>query len=77
MGALVLWLWEMTHVREVVRSNPGAVHWMDMTFFHIDCKNCIVCLKSPIKNEKEAGIGPFYDRHAKLQNYFKLSKIFI
>ena len=41
-------------------SNLGAVYWMDMTFFTlICCKNCIVCLKRPKINEKEAGIGPF------------------
>ena len=36
VGALVQWLWEMTHAREVMGSNPGAVYWMDLTFFHID-----------------------------------------
>ena len=35
-GALVLWFWEETHVAKVVGSNPGAIYWMDMTFFHID-----------------------------------------
>ena len=35
-GALVLWLWETTHVQEVMSSNPGTVFWMDMTLFHID-----------------------------------------
>ena len=35
-GALVYWLWETTHVQEVVGSNPGTVDWMDMTFIHID-----------------------------------------
>ena len=34
VGARVKWLWEMTHVREVVGSNPGVVYWMDMKFFH-------------------------------------------
>ena len=24
------------HVPKVVGSNPSAVYWMDMTFFHID-----------------------------------------
>ena len=34
--------------------------WMDMTFFTlICCNNCIVCLKSPKINEKEARVGPF------------------
>jgi len=33
---------------------------MDITFFtFIYCKNCIVCLKRPKINEKEAGVGPF------------------
>ena len=48
------------HVREVMGSNPGAVYWMDMTFFKfICCKNCIVCLKRPKINANEAGVGPF------------------
>ena len=29
-------------------------------FFHICCKNCIVCLKKPKINETEAGVGPFF-----------------
>ena len=28
-------------------------------FTYICCKNCIVCLKRPKINEKEAGVGPF------------------
>ena len=35
-GALVLWLWEMTLDREVVGLNPGAVYWIESTFFHIN-----------------------------------------
>ena len=53
-----MWLWVMTHVREVVGSNPSAIYWMDI--FHIDLlKNYIVCLKRPKINKKEAGVGPF------------------
>ena len=59
-AALVWWLREETQVLKVVGSNPSAVYWMDMTFFTlICCKNCIVCLKRPKINEKEAGDGPF------------------
>ena len=59
-GALVQWLWEETHIPKVVGSNPSAGYWMDMTFFTlICCKNCIVCLKRPKINKKEAGIGSF------------------
>ena len=36
VGALVKWLWEETHIPKVVGSNPSAVYWMDMIFFHID-----------------------------------------
>ena len=47
-------------------SNPGAICWMDMTFFTlICCKNFIACLKRPKINEKEAGIGPV-KKHPKL-----------
>ena len=27
------WLWEITHVRGVVGSNPSAIYWMYLTFF--------------------------------------------
>ena len=33
-GALVLWLWELTQVPKVVRSNPSTVYWMDI-FSHL------------------------------------------
>ena len=41
---------------------------MDMTFFtFICCKNCIVCLKRPKINKKEAGVGPIFLKNEKLQ----------
>ena len=60
-GALVQWLWEEAHIPKVVGLNPGAVYWMEMTFFTlICCKNCNdVCFKRPKINEKEARVGPF------------------
>ena len=37
------------------------------TFFtYISYKNCIVCLKRPKINEKEAGVGPFFKKVAKV-----------
>ena len=35
-------------------------HLLDvhLDILHIDCKNCIVCLKNPKVNEKETGDGP-------------------
>ena len=54
-AALVYWLWEMTVVQEVVGSN--TIYWIDMTW--ICCKICIFCLKRPIINKGEAGVGPF------------------
>ena len=40
--------------------NHGAVCFMDIIFFTFNCrKNCIVCLKRPKINEKEAGFGTF------------------
>ena len=33
-----------THVPKVVGMNPGAVYWMDMTFFHIGLLKQIVLL---------------------------------
>ena len=63
-GALVLWLWETTCVQEVVGSNPGALYWIDMTFFTLICyKNGIVCLKRPKINEKEVRVGQFEKKH--------------
>ena len=41
-------------------SNPGAVYWMDMAFFHNDLLKKMCCLlKRPKINGKEAGVGPF------------------
>ena len=60
--ALVKWLWETTHVQEVVGSNPSAIYWMDITFFTLICgKKCIVCLRRPEINKKRPGLdhGPF------------------
>ena len=38
-----------------------APYRMDITFFHINLflKNCILYLKRPKINAKEAGVGPF------------------
>ena len=37
---------------------------LDGHFFTlICCKNCIVCLKRPKINEKEARVGPFLKKH--------------
>ena len=67
-GALVLWLWQMTHIREVVGSNPGGVFWMDI--FHID----LFCSFEKTENnrKREVGVGPFFDRKYK---YWKVRRI--
>ena len=50
----------MTHVQEVVGSNPGTIYWMEMTFFSlICCINCIVLFEKTENKQKEAGVGPF------------------
>ena len=44
------------------RGFESGRHILDeyLDFFTlICCKNCIVCLKRPKINEKEAGVGPF------------------
>ena len=41
----------------VVGLNPGAVYWMNISDRFV-VPNCIVCLKRPKINEKEAGFGP-------------------
>ena len=33
-------------------------------FTLICCKNCIICLKRSIINEKVAGVGPFFKKSA-------------
>ena len=38
-GALVLWLWEESHVLKVVGSNPVTVYWMDILHKYL-LKNC-------------------------------------
>ena len=45
----------------VVGSYPSNVVWMDIWgFFHIDLlQNCVVCLKRPKINEKEARLAHF------------------
>ena len=30
------WLWETTHVQEVLGLNPSTIHLMDIGIFHID-----------------------------------------
>ena len=66
----------MTNVQKVLGLNHVAVYWMDVwRFFHIEkicCKNCIVCLKRPKINEKEAVVGPFF----KKKLYFFLNFLF-
>ena len=47
-------------------GNPGTVYWMDVSFFTLICfKNCMVYLKRPKINEKEAGVGSFKKLTAK------------
>ena len=52
---------------------PAPYTWW--TFFTlICCKNCIVCLKRPKINEKEAGVGPFLKRNTVTKYIFNDSK---
>ena len=47
-------------------------HCMDTTFFKlICCKNCIVCLKRPKMNEKEAGDSPFFFLKKTINEFLK------
>ena len=60
--------------------NPSTVYWMDMTIFTlICCKNCIVRLKRPKINEKEARDGPFKKKYriGKLLNETELNQVFV
>ena len=36
-GTLVSWLWEKTCLPKVVGSYPGAIYWIDITFYHNIC----------------------------------------
>ena len=60
-GALVLWLWEETHIQEVVGLNYG-------TGYH--CKNGNVCLKILKINDKRGRGWPIFLK--KNQDYFLL-----
>ena len=42
-GALVLWLWEETHVPKVVSLNPSTVYWMDI-FSHLFVVKIVMCV---------------------------------
>ena len=48
------------------KSQPHMLDGHDI-FTFICCKNCIVCLKVPKINEKEAEVGPFL-KTSKMQN---------
>ena len=70
----------MTHVQEVMGSNPSTGYWMDI-FSHIFVAKLelFACLKRPKINEKEAGYGPFFKQsvnikhtlHARIHKPFK------
>ena len=50
----------LTFWRSWVRILVPCTGWTWRFFTLICCKNCIVCLKRPKINEKEAGVGPFF-----------------
>ena len=58
------WLWEETHVLKAVGLNPGAVYWMDMTFFHIDLLQKLYCVfeKTENKTKKRPGLPHFFKK---------------
>ena len=58
-GALVLWLWEETHIPKVVGSNPGTLYWMDILSHISVVKIVLFVWKRPKMSKKEAGVGPF------------------
>ena len=46
--------------------NPGAVYWMDMTFFTLVCCENFYCLFEKTKNkQKGAGLSQFVQRKTK------------
>ena len=44
LQVVVYWLWEITHVQEVMGSNPSTIYWMDMTFLQIDLLLKLYCI---------------------------------
>ena len=61
---------EMTHVLEVVGSNPGTIYWMDLTFFTlICCKSCIDGLKRLKINEKRPRVGQFFLKKQSINSF--------
>ena len=55
-GALVYWLWETTHVQEVVGLNPG----MDMTFSHWFVVKFVLFVRKDENERKRGHVGPFF-----------------
>ena len=58
-GLVVMGGKRLTFQRSWVRFPAPYTGWTFFTF--ICCKNCKLCLKRPKINEKEAGIGPFFN----------------
>ena len=59
-GAHVRWLWETTHVRQVMGSNPGCILNGHDIFTRICWKHCIdVCLEKTESKQKRGRVGPF------------------
>ena len=54
--------WWLSFFRSWVRILATNNEWHLDIFTLICCKNCIVCLKRPKINEKEAGVVPFKRR---------------
>ena len=59
------------------RGFESQHHILDGHFFTlICCKNCIVCLKGPKRNEREAEVGPFFKtNNRKRERDLKWSKL--
>ena len=53
----------LTFERSWVRFPAQDTGWTWHFFTLICCKNCIVCLKRPKINEKEARVGPFFKKN--------------
>ena len=72
-GALVLWLWEETHVPKVVSSNRDTVYWMDI-FSHLFVVQIVMCVWKRWKwMKKRPGLAHFF----KKMFYFYLFNILL
>ena len=71
-GALVLWLWEVTHVWKAVGSNPSAVYWMNIFSHWFVVKIVLFRWKDRKLMKKRPRLDHFFKKLYRL-NYLAIS----